>query len=193
MKMNISFSIAVSCWTIYKLEVILNTLKVMNAPSTALACLPGDLHAQIHTSIGDRFYSRFPTDNPANVNNADVLSDNDSDDEIDEENRPYGIRPRCLLRQDTSNGGQPFPYLPPAIWTSPFTASTGRYRGVLLSSVPLVEQAQELATDGVNLPRLSVSGRSASDVGAAFREMLVEAIGTNDFTKILSPDRSFNM
>lgn len=85
-----------------------------------------------------------------------------------------------------------YSYLPLNIWDVPWVPSTGRYQG-LFSSEMMAETVYDVATDNVAFEKLVVRGKDIAELVVCFKELLVQAADREDFTNILSPDRSFYM
>lgn len=102
--------------------------------------------------------------------------------------------PSSNLRPNLTNSLQRAPSLPslselpPVLWQVPFVPIRGKYAGVL-GAQSLLEDAYDLATEGVTVVGLDLYGTSVSDLAATFKTRIAAAVKANDFTEILSPER----
>jgi len=81
-------------------------------------------------------------------------------------------------------------FLPPQIWDVDWTPAVGRYEQ-MFSPELMAEVVYVLATDDVPTPPFEVRGKDAADLVVSFRKLLGQAAAWEDFTNILSPNRSF--
>jgi hypothetical protein len=82
--------------------------------------------------------------------------------------------------------------LPSSIWGSPWVSPRGPY--IVLGNIDtLTAEAYDAATDGIDNVGLHLHGADVTRLADITKELIKDAIENNDFTKLLSPDRSFNM
>lgn len=72
------------------------------------------------------------------------------------------------------------------IWTPPPSEN-------LYSVDRLATQVFQTATSGISVPKFAVEGTDIAGLCQHFNEFLAQAIKENDFTAILSPNRTFQM
>lgn len=82
--------------------------------------------------------------------------------------------------------------LPSSIWGSPWAPQRGPY--IVLGNMDLLaEQAYDAATDGVDGVELHLFAADVAGLVNITKQLIKDAIETKDFTKLLSPSRSFNL
>ena len=82
--------------------------------------------------------------------------------------------------------------LPSSIWVSPWAPQRGPYNvdddmGSLKGAV------YDTATHGINGIDLHIHGKDVAELVGIIRQLINDAIDSNDFMRLLSPDRSFNL
>jgi hypothetical protein len=81
---------------------------------------------------------------------------------------------------------------PPSIWTSDWVPTEGRHVGLFYAET-LLENVCGAATSGVQPDDLEIRDTDVGGIAAQLKAMLNDAAEKEDFTDILSPDRSFVM
>ena len=79
-------------------------------------------------------------------------------------------------------------FLPPAIWQGERSSSHGT---VSQATYSISELASRVYCR--DIPKLVVEGRSIQDLARAYDNILMEAVKSNDFSRLLASDREFNL
>ncbi|EDR07311.1 uncharacterized protein LACBIDRAFT_299099 [Laccaria bicolor S238N-H82] len=169
-----------------------------------------------HKCLGLRLHSYLPTDSHKDDGSDDgiVTSGGETDgydtDEFESEPAPisnssvHGLSvnpPARTTRNTTSSAlgeGQnsqsfvmPWSFLPPKIWDS--HSWTPPPSQNLYSIDRLATQVFQTATSGISVPRFVVEGNDVAGLCQHLDAFLTQAIKENDFTTILSPNRTFQI
>ncbi|KAF8122631.1 hypothetical protein K438DRAFT_1896371, partial [Mycena galopus ATCC 62051] len=160
------------------------------------SCLPQLMHAVYSPGNETRTTSSDWT--PPTCESGGETDDNDNDEmeveaalvESDQENLPSSpslipnitVLPTSSERSSNESG----------LWATTWVPSTGRYRA-LYNAPDFAKSLFETAGSSSPPTRLIISGTSISEMSLALVTKIKAANARNDFTEILSPERSFDL